>query len=92
METKRINISDIDVNEGQIPGLPTNPRSRKKADVSVNIYAFLKAQRTGEGQEYSCAIGDETIDGKPYQEIIDVARDYINSIGGFEKFAEWGLC
>lgn len=31
------------------------------------------------------------IDGKPYAEIVDVAHKYILSIGGFEKFAEWGL-
>ena len=62
-----------------------------KADVSINIYAFLKAQETGKVQEFSCAIGDEYIDGKPYSEIVDIARDYINNIGGFEKLAEWGL-
>ena len=62
-----------------------------KADVSVNIYAFLKAQRTGEVVELCCAIGDETIDGKPYEEIVEEARAYINEVGGFEKFAEWGL-
>lgn len=62
-----------------------------KADVSVNIYAFLKAQETGKPVELCCAIGDETIDGKPYFEIVDIARSYINSVGGFEKFAEWGL-
>jgi len=62
-----------------------------KADVSVNIYAFLKAQETGKVVELCCAIGDDTIDGKPYSEIVEIARDYINKIGGFEKFAEWGL-
>ena len=62
-----------------------------KADVSVNIYAFLKAQETGKPVELSCAIGDTTIDGKPYSEIVEIARRYINDIGGFEKFAEWGL-
>lgn len=62
-----------------------------KADVSVNIYAFLKAQRTGEEVNLCCAIGDTTIDGKPYSEIVKIARDYIDKIGGFEKFAEWGL-
>ena len=34
---------------------------------------------------------NDTIDGKPYSEIVEIARDYINKIGGFEKFAEWGL-
>lgn len=62
-----------------------------KADVSVNIYAFLKAQETGKPVAYCCAIGDETIDGIPYDEIVEVARNYIDSVGGFEKFAEWGL-
>ena len=62
-----------------------------KADVSVNIYAFLKAQEIGEPVELCCAIGDETIDGKPYEEIVEIARKYIAEIGGFEKFAEWGL-
>lgn len=62
-----------------------------KADVSVNIYAFLKAQETGKPVELCCAIGDEEIDGKPYSEIVEIAREYIQRQGGFEKFAEWGL-
>lgn len=62
-----------------------------KADVSVNIYAFLKAQETGEVQSYCCAIGDETVGGIPYGEVVEIARAYIKGIGGFEKFAEWGL-
>lgn len=62
-----------------------------KADVSVNIYAFLKAQEAGKPVELCCAIGDTEIDGKPYAEIVEVARQYIQSVGGFEKFAEWGL-
>lgn len=62
-----------------------------KADVSVNIHAFLKAQKTGQPVVLSCAIGDDTVDGMPYSEIVEEAREYINSLGGFEKFAEWGL-
>ena len=62
-----------------------------KADVSVNIYAFLQAQATGEVQQFCCAIGDDTIDGRPYAEIVEIAREYIQTLGGFEKFAEWGL-
>lgn len=62
-----------------------------KADVSVNIYAFLKAQETGKPVELCCAIGDDTINGKPYSEIVEIAREYIKKQGGFEKFAEWGL-
>lgn len=62
-----------------------------KADVSVNIYAFLKAQREQRTVSLSCAIGDEYIDGLPYSAIVEVARDFIRRQGGFEKFAEWGL-
>lgn len=62
-----------------------------KADVSVNIYAHLKAQEENREIELSCAIGDETVDGRPYYEIVEIARNYINSIGGFEEFAKWGL-
>lgn len=62
-----------------------------KADVSINIYAFLKAQKTKKIVRLSCAIGDETVDGKPYEEIVEIAKKYINEIGGFEKLAEWGL-
>lgn len=62
-----------------------------KADVSVNIYAWLKAQETDAPVELSCAIGDETVGGIPYGEIVETARKYIQSRGGFEKFAEWGL-
>ena len=62
-----------------------------KADVSVNIYAWLEAQRTGKPVELCCAIGDETVGGIPYEEIVETARTFIRSIGGFEAFAEWGL-
>lgn len=62
-----------------------------KADVSVNIYAFLEAQKTGKPVEFCCSIGDEKVNGVPYSEIVETARKYISDIGGFEKFAEWGL-
>ena len=62
-----------------------------KADVSINIYAWLKAQKENRVIELSCAIGDEFVDGKPYSEIVKTAKDYIDSLGGFEKFSEWGL-
>ena len=62
-----------------------------KADVSLNIYAFKKAQELKRTIEISCAIGDTVIDGKPYKLIVEEARKYIQDIGGFEKFAEWGL-
>ncbi len=62
-----------------------------KADVAINIYAFLKAQETNKEVNLSCAIGDEFVDGKSYEEIVNIAKNHIDSIGGFEKLAEWGL-
>lgn len=62
-----------------------------KADVSVNIHAWRKAQWTGQTVELCCAIGDETVDGIPYEDIVEEARRFIEMLGGFEQFAEWGL-
>lgn len=62
-----------------------------KADVSVNIYAHLAAQKTGKTVNICCAIGDEQVHGMGYDEIVEIARAYVNEIGGFEKLAEWGL-
>ncbi len=62
-----------------------------KADVSVNIFAWLTARELGRPVEMCCAIGDTRVNGVLYSDIVEIARDYINSIGGFEKFAEWGL-
>ena len=45
-----------------------------KADVSVNIYAWLKAQETGKPMQFVCAIGDATVDGIPYAEIVEDSR------------------
>jgi S-adenosylmethionine synthetase, N-terminal domain len=74
------------VNGGGLHG-----KDLSKADVSVNIYAFLKAQEMDEEVKLCCAIGDREVDGKSYDEIVRVAKEYIDSVGGFEKFAEWGL-
>lgn len=76
---------------GAVTGGGLHGKDLSKADVSVNIYAFLKAQELGRPVELFCAIGDDTIDGKPYAEIVEIARKYINDLGGFEKFAEYGL-
>ena len=74
-----------------ITGGGLHGKDLSKADVSVNIYAWLEAQRTGKPVELCCAIGDETVCGIPYEEIVETARAFIRSIGGFEAFAEWGL-
>ena len=35
--------------------------------------------------------GSPTGNGIPYKDIVEQARLYIHTLGGFEKFAEWGL-
>ena len=74
-----------------ITGGGLHGKDLSKADVAINIYAFKKAQELNKTIELSCAIGDEIVDGLPYEEIVNIAKDYINEIGGFEKLAEWGL-
>ena len=76
---------------GSVTGGGLHGKDLSKSDVSINIYAFLKAQKENKVVELSCAIGDEIVDGKDYKEIVDIARKYISDIGGFEKLAEWGL-
>ena len=74
-----------------ITGGGLHGKDLSKADVSVNIYAWMKAQVTDEPVEVTCAIGDREVDGIPFEDIVELARAFIRDLGGFEKFAEWGL-
>ena len=62
-----------------------------KADVSVAVYAHVLAQQLGEPCELCCSIGDEFVDGTPYGRVVEIAREFVEKRGGFEKLAEWGL-
>ena len=66
-----------------------------KADCSVNIYLFLLAQQKHREFRAICSIGDKyvNINGQlvKFDTIVKTTKKYIESIGGFEKFAEWGL-
>lgn len=62
-----------------------------KADITLNIYAYLKAQKLNKPVLISCAIGDEKINGIEYSEIVEIAKEYIKNQGGFENFAKWGF-
>lgn len=79
-----------DMGDG-VTGGGIHGKDASKADVSVNIWAHMKAQETGRKQQYSCAIGDTEVGGIPYKEIVKEATAYIQSLGGFEKLAEWGM-
>lgn len=83
-----------------ITGGGLHGKDLSKADVAVNIACHLMAQELGEPVQACCAIGDGAVQFefgngdvmyKPYGEIVDMARDYIEKLGGFEKLAEWGL-
>lgn len=85
-----------------ITGGGLHGKDLSKGDVSINIYAFLKAQEQQKNIYLSCYIGSEVVDAVdadgagnpitiPYSDIVEIARKYIKNIGGFEKFAEWGL-
>ena len=71
-----------------------------KADVSMNIACHIMANALRQTCTASCAIGDIEVtfrfeDGDTnnfaYSEVVEMARDYVNDIGGFERLAEWGL-
>ena len=59
--------------------------------ITFNGAAFTPKDANGKPVELFCAIGDDMIDGKPYGEIVEQARQFIRSVGGFEAFAEWGV-
>ena len=71
-----------------------------KGDVSINIVCFLKAVQSGQTVTAICSIGDEQVtfqyasgktETETFADVVEQARLYIHTIGGFEKFAEWGL-
>ena len=71
-----------------------------KADVSVNIMCHLLAQVNLQRCQAVCAIGDESITFEfdriepitmDYQDVVKTAGRYVGELGGFERFAEWGL-
>lgn len=71
-----------------------------KADVAVNIACHILAQQGGGPVEALCAIGAKEITFRiqdkaefttSYESVVEMAREYIDNLGGFEKLAEWGL-
>jgi S-adenosylmethionine synthetase len=72
-----------------------------KADVSVSIYINdLSRKLGGAFVRAHCSIGDSSVivdveGGEtvsvPFADIVAFSRDYIKNLGGFEKFAEYGM-
>ena len=59
-------------------------------EVTLAIYGCLKVESKGGEIQFSCHEGDTSIGKMKYSLIVKRVKDYINSLGGFEKFAEWG--
>ena len=88
-----------DMGDG-VTGGGLHGKDLSKADVSVNIVCHLLAQENDQTVTATCSIGDDSItfnyeSGKQlqltYANVVHRASEYIQSLGGFEKFAEWGL-
>lgn len=79
-----------DMGDG-VTGGGLHGKDLSKADVSVNIFCHIMAQKTNRDYKAVCAIGDEYVNGIPFANIVGLAKNYIDQLGGFEKFAEWGL-
>ena len=93
-----------DMGDG-VTGGGLHGKDLSKADVSLNIYCYLKAQELNCPVSACCAIGDTNIipmrqtehglwmplNPIRYSEVVEIAQEYIQQLGGFEKFAEWGL-
>jgi len=71
-----------------------------KADVSVSIYInALSRKLGGVFVQAHCSIGDEMVtiitndntEKVSFADIVDFAKNYISSLGGFETFAEYGM-
>ena len=89
-------VTRIKLMEPTDPSRPTATSDKITLTMQNHFFAGWYKNRTvklvdGKPVELCCAIGDKAIDGKPYYEIVNIARNYIQSVGGFERFAEWGL-
>lgn len=86
--------------EAPLGGGNMHGKDLSKADVAVNIVCFLLAQEQRQDVTAMTSIGDDEVEfigvkdymvKVPYEAVVDKAHGYINSFGGFERFAEWGL-
>ena len=92
MKSKLIKISQLKNNTGQIEWLPKNPRILKDDKYNKLVKSIQEDPEMLELREVIAYDNDgELVDGRDYGEIIEIAREYIKSLGGFEKLAEWGL-
>jgi len=88
-----------DMGDG-VTGGGLHGKDLSKGDVSINIVCFLKAVQSGQTVTACCSIGDEQVtfvyaggktETETFRDVVEMARLYILTVGGFEKFSEWGL-
>lgn len=93
--TGRKLASDFYGIEKPLGGGTMHGKDLSKADVSVNIYCYLEAKKYKIPVKAICSIGDIEVNVNgvfvKYAKIVETARKYIKKVGGFEKFACWGL-
>lgn len=80
---EKVNPSHPDKVADRIAGAIVDIAYAKNKNPKIAVEVLL-----GHGK---CSIGDTAVDGRPYSQIVEIAREYIEDLGGFEKFAEWGL-
>ena len=88
-----------DMGDG-VTGGGLHGKDLSKCDVSVNIVCFLKAVHSGQVVTAICSIGDENVtfqyaggktETETFADVVEQARLYVLTLGGFEKFSMWGL-
>ena len=88
-----------DMGDG-VTGGGLHGKDLSKGDVSINIVCFLKAVQSGQTVTACCSIGDEQVtftyasgkrETETFADVVEMARLYILTVGGFEKFSMWGL-
>lgn len=76
-----------------------------KGDISVNIFVYNLAQNlkrpfqendvntfTAIGDDYiTISVDNDANIETTFSNVVKAAKDYIDKVGGYEKFAEWGL-
>ena len=88
-----------DMGDG-VTGGGLHGKDLSKGDVSINIVCFLKAVQSGQTVTACCSIGDEHVtfqyasgktETETFADVVEQARLYVLTLGGFEKFSMWGL-
>lgn len=76
-------------NLGRIKSLSRTSNNRNGSFKTKEI--IMKPMKASNGYLIACLWKNNKQKKFIIHKLVEIARDYINKIGGFEKFAEWGL-